>query len=107
VHHCTAVVCKAAKANAPSGAAAGHRRRSAYAVHPAFPDLPASTPLTYTLTVHACLSVLPNDRPNFEQLVVLLADISSETSAGRYADSHGDMQVLFRQAGIRTCLHCT
>lgn len=39
-----------------------------YVVHPAFPELPATVPLTFTLTMHACLSLTPSERPSFEQV---------------------------------------
>ena len=39
-----------------------------YLMHPAFPELPEGAPLTYTLTMHACLSISPNDRPTFDQV---------------------------------------
>ena len=39
-----------------------------YFMHPAFPELPESAPLTFTLTMHACLSASPADRPTFDQV---------------------------------------
>lgn len=38
-----------------------------YVPHPDFPDLPSSVPLTFTLTMHACLSLTPSERPSFQQ----------------------------------------
>ena len=37
-------------------------------MHPDFPEVPVGIPLTYTLTMHACLSAAPAERPNFEQV---------------------------------------
>ena len=39
-----------------------------YVMHPAFPNLPSSVPLTYTLAMHACLSAVPTERPTFAQV---------------------------------------
>lgn len=39
-----------------------------YMAHPAFPDVPEATPLTYTLTMHACLCMSPAERPTFDQV---------------------------------------
>lgn len=39
-----------------------------YTMNPAFPDLPSSVPLTYTLVMHACLSAAPAERPTFAQV---------------------------------------
>ena len=38
-----------------------------YVPHPDFMDLPKAAPLTFTLTMHACLSLNPAERPTFEQ----------------------------------------
>ena len=39
-----------------------------YTMQPSFPALPTAVPLTYTLTMHACLSTAPEERPTFEQV---------------------------------------
>ena len=39
-----------------------------YVMNPAFPSLPSSVPLTYTLAMHACLSAVPAERPTFAQV---------------------------------------
>lgn len=39
-----------------------------FVLHPQFPEMPASVPLTYTLAMHACLSAAPEERPTFEQV---------------------------------------
>lgn len=51
-----------------------------YVMNPAFPNLPSSVPLTYTLTMHACLSAVPSERPTFAQVrsfLVIFVRISS------------------------------
>lgn len=39
-----------------------------WVMHPCFPDLPPSVPLTYVLAMHACLSRMPGERPTFSQV---------------------------------------
>ena len=39
-----------------------------YTPHPDFPELPRAAPLTFTLTMHACLSHNPSERPTFRQV---------------------------------------
>lgn len=63
---------------------------------PAFPALPATVPLTYTLTVVACLSARPQDRPSFQQLLTVLEDIETEVARGQYVDSDGCVQARLR-----------
>lgn len=63
------------------------------AYHPTFPDLPASVPLTYTLSMHACLSERPTERPSFAQVATLLRDVAVEVSDGCYVNSHARVQV--------------
>jgi hypothetical protein len=46
-----------------------------YVIFPTFPELPSSVPLTYTLAMHACLSMEPIERPTFAQ--VLLQAVSA------------------------------
>ena len=43
-----------------------------YVMNAAFPEMPPSVPLTYTLTVHACLSATPSERPSISQVLPLL-----------------------------------
>ena len=64
-----------------------------YRQHPSFPRLPASVPLTYTLTTKACLSEQPADRPSFEQLLAILDDLQAEVATGTYLNSRGNVQV--------------
>jgi hypothetical protein len=68
---------------------------SACVRHPAFPDLPADVPLTYALTMHACLCALPADRPSFRDVVTLLDDTRAEVAAGSYLNLEGLRRVLF------------
>ena len=66
--------------------------------HPMFPDLPASVPLTYVLSMKACLSELPRERPSFEDLTTLLEDCSSEVLTGSYTNSMGHQWVCHSHA---------
>jgi hypothetical protein len=67
-------------------------------LHPLFPNLPSSVPLTYTLTMEACLSSAPEERPSFQQLLTLLADVQHEVALGKYINTVGRVQVR--------CLSC-
>lgn len=58
-----------------------------------FPDLPASVPLTFTLTMKACLSELPRERPSFGQILSLFDDVLTEVNEGHYLNSAGRVQV--------------
>jgi hypothetical protein len=69
----------------------GPRRRLQQ--HPSFPHLPPATPLTFTLTAAACMSEQPQQRPGFEQLLMLLADMHDEVAKGHYINSLGRIQV--------------
>jgi hypothetical protein len=71
------------------------RQRAMYVRHPDFPHLPASVPLTYTLTMQACLSESHGERPTFEQVIVLLRDLCAEVAKGQYIDTAGCLQVWF------------
>jgi hypothetical protein len=68
--------------------------RVEYVPHPQFPKLPASVPLTFTLTMVACLSPKPEDRPTFAQVLTVLLDVEAEVVRGRYMNSVGLIQVL-------------
>jgi hypothetical protein len=61
--------------------------------HSSFPSMPESVPLAYTLTVAACLSETPRDRPTFEELLVLLSDMEREVAEGQYVNSAAVNQV--------------
>jgi hypothetical protein len=61
--------------------------------HPGFPDLPADVPLTYALTMHACLCELPGDRPTFSDVVTLLDDTCAEVASGSYLNLKGTRRV--------------
>jgi hypothetical protein len=65
-----------------------------YIAHPSFPKLPASVPLTYTLTMVACLSAKPEDRPSFAQVLTVLSDVEAEVARGQYINSVGVTQVF-------------
>jgi hypothetical protein len=62
--------------------------------HPRFLKFDAAVPLTYTLLAKACLSTEPRDRPSFEQIKVILADLNSEIESGSYVTSNGTRTVL-------------
>jgi len=64
-----------------------------YEIHPEFPLLDACVPLTYTLTMKACLSHKYTERPSFAQVLQLLNDVQVEVSKGRYMDGTGSVQV--------------
>eukprot|EP00892_Ulva_mutabilis_P006166 jgi/Ulvmu1/3921/UM018_0144.1 len=78
---------------ATSGSGSQHaQRREAYVVDPEFPALPASVPLTFALTVEACLSPTPEERPAFAQVLTLLADVQAEVALGEYVNAAGRVQ---------------
>lgn len=72
--------------------------------HPAFPDIPTSVALTYTLLVKACLSPTPSDRPTFPQILQILLDVEREVSTGTYIDSLGVPQASSALQGM-PCNH--
>jgi hypothetical protein len=53
---------------------------------------PSAAPLTFTLTMKACLAQSAADAPSFAQLCTLLEDISTEIQAPQYVDSDGNMR---------------
>lgn len=59
------------KAAAGNGQPQQQEEDGDYVMNPQFPEMPASVPLTYTLTMHACLSASPEERPTFEQVRTL------------------------------------
>ena len=77
---------------------AGGRRERRLVRHPMFPDLPASVPLTYVLSMKACLSEVPRERPSFDDLTTLLEDCSSEVLTGSYTNSMGHQWVRLSRA---------
>jgi hypothetical protein len=80
--------------------------------HPSFPTLPSTVPLTYTLTMQACLSDAPAERPTFAQITTIFADLCSEVSRGNYINSVGHIQVrrecvqARRTRGAHACSAC-
>lgn len=75
-----------------------------YEIHPEFPLLDSSVPLTYTLTMKACLSQKYTERPSFTQVLQLLNDVQIEVSKGRYMDGTGSVQV--RRVGALQTFGC-
>jgi hypothetical protein len=71
-----------------------------FALHPLFPHLPADAPLTYTLTMQACLCEMPCDRPSFSDVVTLLQTMQNEVSSGQYLNSEGILQVRSRRLAV-------
>ena len=67
-------------------------RDQGFRTHPMFPSLPSSVPLTYTLTLKACLSEKPSERPSFEQLLSILDDMVGEVATGVYLNARGHPQ---------------
>lgn len=67
--------------------------------------LSRAAPLTYTLTMKACLSAEASERPSFAQVRTLLQDMQMELSRGRYIDSDGHVQVRHPSHSDRLC-HC-
>lgn len=61
--------------------------------HPRFPSLPLTVPLTFTLTMKACLSELPNERPTFGQIATIFEDLVFEVDTGTYISSSGQVMV--------------
>lgn len=75
---------------------AGHGQRSTeYDVHPDYPVLRPVVPLTYSLTMKACLRQHAMERPTFDQILELLRDVVKEVARGRYLDGDGRLQVNF------------
>lgn len=69
--------------------------------HPAFPSLPVTVPLTFTLTMKACLSETPSERPTFGQIATIFEDVLFEVDTGTYINSNGHVMVRY------TLLHVT
>eukprot|EP00892_Ulva_mutabilis_P002023 jgi/Ulvmu1/11821/UM080_0032.1 len=70
-------------------AAASEDKEVDFRLHSQFPQLPWSTPLTYMLTMRACLNADPAERPKFEQIQGLLRDLGEEIGSGSYTDTIG------------------
>eukprot|EP00892_Ulva_mutabilis_P005445 jgi/Ulvmu1/3272/UM151_0020.1 len=71
----------------------GHGGRSTeYDVHPDYPVLRPAVPLTYSLTMKACLRQHAMERPTFDQILELLRDVVKEVARGRYLDGDGRLQ---------------
>lgn len=64
-----------------------------YVWHPNYPGFATATPLTYMLLAKACLSPLPQERPNFTQVLQVLSDLANEVARGTYTDTEGVLQV--------------
>jgi serine/threonine protein kinase len=64
-----------------------------YDINPGYPNLDPVTPLTYALTLHACLRDHHRERPTFEQVISLLEDVQREVASGQYDDLNGGVRV--------------
>ena len=64
-----------------------------YDVHPEYPTLRDNIPLTYALTMKACLRQHAMERPTFDQILELIHDVSAEVSRGKYLDGDGRARV--------------
>lgn len=71
----------------------GSHRSTEYDVHPDYPVLRPAVPLTYSLTMKACLRQHAMERPTFDQILELLRDVVKEVARGRYLDGDGRLQV--------------
>jgi hypothetical protein len=74
-----------------------------YQKHPHFPNLPANVPLTYFLSMKACLSDVPCERPSFDDLRTLIDDTAAEVLSGTYINSEGLQMVRT----VPACMCCT
>ena len=91
---------------------AGSPPARSYLANPAFPSLPASVPLAYSLALRACLHPEPHERPTFAQLSKILSEVVSEVSEGVYVNSKGLLQVCashtrFNSQGALKCQCCS
>lgn len=86
----------------------GSIRATEYDVHPEYPTLRDNIPLTYALTMKACLRQHAMERPTFDQILELLDDVSAEVRRGKYLDGDGRARVrsyFFRvQSSARSTL---
>jgi hypothetical protein len=83
-----------------------------FIMHAGFPDLPKSVPLTFTLTMYACLSRVPEERPTFSQILTLFKDLGEELTSGSYINSVGQPEVCscvgtMFQKRIYSCSCCS
>lgn len=91
--YCKYACCRRQKETEAGNVSGTGQLEDSFQQHPDFPYLPASVPLTYTLTMKACLSERPDDRPSFAHLTVLLEDLLHEVAHGSYINSLGKMEV--------------
>ena len=95
--------------NAKSTAPSRPKPSKTFSRHPDFPNLPASVPLTYALTMTACLSDVPSERPTFLQLQQILSDLGDEVARGFYINGQGRAQVRGSKPPLPrppSALHC-
>jgi hypothetical protein len=64
-----------------------------YDINPSYPNLAPYVPLTYALTLHACLRDHHRERPTFAQVIALLEGVQQEVASGEYVDLSGAKRV--------------
>lgn len=74
---------------------AGGRGGTTFESHRDFPHLPPSAPLTFLLTMQACLSAVPEDRPTFEQVRSRPGSLSARVPA---SEPQTDMRIVALRA---------
>jgi hypothetical protein len=84
----------------------GKKKKKSVKLNPRFPRLPQATPLTYTLTMKACLSNSPAERPTALQLRTLIADMQREVAQGRYISTEGSVRVCTTYAFVVESFPC-
>lgn len=84
----------------------GASQQGSYTHNPKFPNLPDSTPLTVVLTMAACLSDDPAERPTFLEVSQILNDVRTEVRSGAYINSNAQPQVCTHISFVLLSLDC-
>jgi hypothetical protein len=72
--------------------------------HPRFLKFGSTVPLTYSLLAMACLSVRPEERPCFEEVLAILHSLNEEIATGSYGDTTGRTQVCLQPSALPIAL---
>lgn len=99
---CNQAACKICTAKRNLKATGGKLKKNVK-LNPRFPWLPKETPLTYTLTMKACLSRTASERPTASQLRTLISDMRREVSQGRYVCTEGSIMVCICWFVFHSC----